>query len=68
MGTRPLKERVLVVGASAFVEELAGLALEQGYAVTAFPTEGEISPALQEALRAEGPAAAFGIEALPAPL
>ncbi len=68
MGTRPLQERVLIVGAPAFAEELGGMFLEQGHPTAVLICEGETTPALRPDLMAEARSAALALEVLPFPL
>lgn len=68
MGTQPLKERILIVGASAFAEDLGGLFLDQGYPVAVLICEGEPPIALPPNLQAEARSAALALEVLPFPL
>lgn len=68
MGTQPLKERILIVGAPAFAEDLGGLFLEQGYPTAVLTCEGEVPSTLSPALEAEARSAALALEVLPFPL
>lgn len=68
MGTRPLQERVLIVGAPAFAEELGGMFLEQGHPTVVLICEGEATPVLRPDLMAEARSAALALEVLPFPL
>ncbi|WP_376789958.1 3-hydroxyacyl-CoA dehydrogenase family protein [Thermoflexus sp.] len=68
MGTQPLKERILIVGASAFAEDLGRMFLDQGYPTAVLIGEGESPIALSPNLQAEARSAALALEVLPFPL
>ncbi|MFN3928142.1 MAG: 3-hydroxyacyl-CoA dehydrogenase family protein [Thermoflexus sp.] len=68
MGTQPLKGRVLIVGASAFAEDLGRLFLEQGHPTAVLTCEGEIPSTLPPVIQAEAQSAALALEVLPFPL
>ncbi len=68
MGTQPLKERVLIVGTSAFAEDLGGLFMEHGYPTAVLICEGEPSATLSADLAAEARSAAMALEVLPFPM
>ncbi|MCS6962542.1 3-hydroxyacyl-CoA dehydrogenase family protein [Thermoflexus sp.] len=68
MGTQPLKERILIVGAPAFAEDLGGMFLEQGYPTAVLVWDGEPPFALSPDLEAEARSAALALEILPFPI
>ena len=67
MGTQPLKERVLIVGAGIFAEEIGAWCLEKGYPASVLTLEGWPAPELRPTLEAEARRSTLAVEALPYP-
>jgi hypothetical protein len=67
MGTQPLKERVLIVGAGILAEEIGAWCLEKGYPASVLTLEGWPAPELRPTLEAEARRSALAVEALPYP-